>query len=153
MVSGLNSNIAQDWKVPNNLQNGQSNKYTTDTLKAAGVTANVEESDSFSTSAKFAVGSAALFEGIPLARYMRNNKKLGGKLTDDMHNISKSTQDAFKNIFKGEGKLTEKIGQYIGVVNKNKEVYIRDDFPYYNNFIKSLKILLYIILLKSASKT
>ena len=97
MVSGINSNMAQDWRVTGQFPVKQAERYTTDTMKAAGVTTANEEADSFSTSAKWAVGSAALFEGIPLVRYLRNNnnEKNSKSFNTDINN--NLTMDEIKN--------------------------------------------------------
>ena len=72
MVSGINSNTSQDWRVASNLKNAMNEQNATNALKA-GATIKADEADSFALTAGIAAGSAALFEGIPLYRYIKNN--------------------------------------------------------------------------------
>lgn len=124
MVSGLNSNYTQDWKAAAN--SAKLPGINENTIKSAGTIGAIsaaEDSDSFSTSLKFGAASAAVFEGIPLGLYLKRNHKLGGEMTEAMKNLSANTQNAFKNLIHGEGKLTERISNYFNVINTNKSAY------------------------------
>lgn len=74
--------------------------------------------DTFVSSAKSSIGSAALFEGIPLLRFLKKNaylKKAGEHSTksfaasEAMEQIGNINKDALKNLLKGEGKLKDRI--------------------------------------------
>lgn len=122
MVSGISSNAAGDWKIGSEASIETKNNTVKSIGTAGGIKAS-EESDSFALSAAMGVGSAALFEGIPLGLYLKRNKKLNGEMTPEMKKLSQSTQNALYNLRHGNGKLTQRIAEYFNVINSNKAAY------------------------------
>ncbi len=128
MVSNVSNNSALDRQFASELISNQGSlkNNTTNTIKSAGQAGSVQasnESDSFKMCAAMGIGSAAVFEGYPLAKYLWRNKKLKGEMTPEMKKLSESTQNAFKNLIHGKGKLTERLGNYLSTVNTNKSAY------------------------------
>lgn len=85
-----------------------------------------EVPDTFTSTLKGAGSSVALFEGIPLFNFILRKGKLK-KInetfaTDTLKKIDKVNQDAFKNIFSKDGKLGQKIKNFIStsIDSKNK---------------------------------
>ena len=82
------------------------------------------EPDTFVKQVKSQLPFTALFEGLPLFNFLRRNKKLNSKMTPVMKEISRTSQEAFKNIFTGkEGSLLDRIGAYVKTANDNKALY------------------------------
>ena len=80
--------------------------------------------DSFASTIKSGLSAAALFEGIPFINLLRKNKKLEGKIySDGMKQLQQTLDAAKQQLFKGEGKLTTRIKDYLGVVDKNQKAY------------------------------
>jgi|GEM_PF-4067662 len=80
--------------------------------------------DTFVKQVKSQLPFTAVFEGIPLINFLRRNKKLNSEMTPVMKEISRTSQEAFKNIFTGkEGSLLDRIGAYIKTANENKALY------------------------------
>ncbi len=83
-----------------------------------------EVPDTFVSSTKSAGSSALLWEGLPFIKFLKNNKKLNNSfINDSMKNLTNNNKAALKNIFKGEGKLSERILNYISTANNSKKVY------------------------------
>lgn len=121
MVSSVSGNINPSWKGSADSIEAQ---YAINGLKTATAIQAEEKSDSFALSAGIAVGSTALFEGIPYALYHRRNKKINGEMTPEMRKLDKATQEAFQNIYKGNnGSFFERVGKYFQVINHNFEAY------------------------------
>lgn len=112
------------------LSNVNQNKYLEQgkiVTKNLGNTAQqvAEEAvDSFSSTAKSGMTSAAMFEGIPLLNLLRKNKKLDGKFySEGMKNLQETLNKAKKELFKGEGKLVTRIKNYFKAVDGNQKAY------------------------------
>lgn len=73
--------------------------------------------DTFSSTTKSAIGSAALFEGIPLFNFIRRNallKKNGKTVAKDaMNKLGEVNKEALKNLFSKEGKFGKKLLSFV----------------------------------------
>lgn len=88
--------------------------------------------DTFSSTTKSAVGSAALFEGFPLLNFIKRGKKVNTIATsqgqivikDAMKQLDNKTQQALKNIFKGkDGSVGKRVFEYLQTQNEVKQQY------------------------------
>lgn len=103
-------------------------------LKYVNNEALKEVPDTFSSTLKSGVGSAAVFEGIPVLNFLRKGKKVkelrtseGAKVVikDAMKAMDERTSNAFRNIFKGtEGTLGERIAKFVRTQNQTKKDFI-----------------------------
>ena len=103
-------------------------------LKYVNNEALQEVPDTFSSTLKSGVGSAAVFEGIPVLNFLRKGKKVkelrtseGTKVVikDAMKAMDERTSKAFKNIFKGtDGTLGERIAKFVRTQNQTKKDFI-----------------------------
>lgn len=83
--------------------------------------------DTFSGNMKSNVGAAAVFEGIPLLKFLKNSKKCpkaAAEIASKTDVLMEATKKALKDIPKGTGKLTERIGNYFKSANELKNGYI-----------------------------
>ncbi|MCD7780439.1 MAG: hypothetical protein LUH05_07190 [Candidatus Gastranaerophilales bacterium] len=93
-------------------------------LKYVNNEALTEKPDTFTRAAKENLSSSSFFEGIPLFNLLRRNKKLNGSfISEEMKALGETNKKALNNIFKGEGKLTERIGNFIKTANESKRTY------------------------------
>ncbi len=117
MVNGINAtNVINQTNVPKKEENlGKLVKYVNnEALK--------DTSDTFSSTLKGAAGSVALFNGIPLVKYLIGNKKVYKNfVTNGMKNLDAYNMQALKDLFKGEGKILDRVSNYINKSNKIKE--------------------------------
>lgn len=68
------------------------------------------------------IKSAGIFEGIPVFNLLRRNKKLNGSfINNKMKALGENNKKALINIFKGEGKISQRIGNFIKTANESKE--------------------------------
>ena len=103
-----------------------------------------EVPDTFTSTIKSGLGTAAVFEGFPLLKFLKNGKKVraikpssGSEILvkDAMKALDEKTSKAFKNIFTGkEGKLGERISNFISTQNQ-----VRKDFINLKDAAKSGK--------------
>ena len=103
-------------------------------LKYVNNEALQEVPDTFTSTLKSGVGTAAVFEGIPLFNFIRKGKRVKSIITsegttiaikDAMKAMDSKTSEALKNIFKGtEGTLRERISNFISTQNKVKKEFI-----------------------------
>ena len=103
-------------------------------LKYVNNEALKEVPDTFTSTVKSGVGSAALFEGIPVLNFLRKGHKIKNIRTSDgttiiindaMKALDERTSKAFKNIFKGtDGTLGERVAKFIRTQNLTKKDYI-----------------------------
>ena len=103
-------------------------------LKYVNNEALKEVPDTFTSTVKSGVGSAALFEGIPLFNFLKRGKKVKNLVTsegttiaikDAMKAMDEKTSKALRNIFKGtEGSIGERISNFINTQNQVKKEYI-----------------------------
>ena len=90
--------------------------------------------DTFTSTVKSSVGSAAAFEGIPLLNFLKRGKNVKNIVTsegtsiaikDAMKAMDGKTSEALRNIFKGtEGSLGERISNFVSTQNQVKKEYI-----------------------------
>ena len=81
--------------------------------------------DTFTSNVKSSVGSAAVFEGIPLLNFLRRNKKIKGAASEAMKTLDGRNLKAFQKLFKkGEGKFTEKLANFIQTTNESKRAFV-----------------------------
>lgn len=119
-----------------NVLNPQINTSKTEDIKTLVKYVNNESlkevPDTFKSTTKSAVSSAALFEGLPLLGFLKKSKKLGNIVTssgkqlaikDSMKAIDAKTSQALKNIFKGEGSITSRVANYFSTVQNSKKQY------------------------------
>ena len=104
-------------------------KYAADTPEVRAAAAalaakTLPDKDSFLKNTAGQLPYLAVFEGIPLALFLKRNHALKGAMTPVMKQIGAGTQTALKNIAKGsEGNLFQRICKYIAAANENKNVY------------------------------
>lgn len=81
--------------------------------------------DTFVSTAKSAVGTTALFEGIPLLKLMLNKKSLGAnsKTLQGFEQVAQMNANALQSLKKGEGSILSRLSDYISNTNKTKEAY------------------------------
>ena len=94
-------------------------------VKYANNEALTVKPDTFASTTKSAVTSAALFEGIPLLNFASRTKKLTGSINGNatMQQLDKTSRKALKNIINGEGTLTSRVANYVKTANDNKKAY------------------------------
>lgn len=81
--------------------------------------------DTFSSTTKSALGSAGLFEGIPLVKFLMRNKKLNGTFKNaNLKILGEADKNALNNLLKGEDKLTKRISDFIQHTNQSKYVFM-----------------------------
>ncbi len=110
----------------------------------AGAQAAEQLPDTFLSSTKNAASSAALFEGIPLLNLLIRSKKATGKtISQGMKLIGKHNDIALKKLLHGEGKLSERILDFISSANKSKQAYMaeRSSVKALNSSLKASKEL------------
>ncbi len=88
--------------------------------------------DTFTSNAKSAAGSALLFDGTPLAMMAIRNKKTKGIGSETLKKLDAKSAENVKNLFKGEGKLSQRITDF--VVNNTKN---RQELDSVKSFIKT----------------
>lgn len=80
-----------------------------------------EVPDTFSSTMKSAGSSVLLFEGLPLVKFIKNKLKLkNATINNGMKAIADSNKNALNNLFKGEGKFSSKVLDFIKTANTNK---------------------------------
>lgn len=83
--------------------------------------------DTFTSTAKNAASTAALFEGVPFVNMLRKNKHAvnGGKFySDGMKQLQTNLNDAKKALFdKSTGKLGTRLKNYMKAVDENQKAY------------------------------
>lgn len=80
--------------------------------------------DTFTSRAKDAASSAALFEGIPLISFLLKNKKLNGNFVNEgMKTVGDANKKALENLIKGKGSLGQRIVNYVADTNMTKRAY------------------------------
>lgn len=120
-VNSFNFNIAQQSKKA---VTNASQKDVTTVLKYINNETVSQAADTFGSNIKSTVGSAALFEGLPLVKYLKNCKKLSGSvISDGMRTLGESNSAALQNLLKGQGKLTERIANFIKTSNSSNKIY------------------------------
>ena len=93
----------------------------------AGVQVTEQKPDTFLSTTKNAVSSAALFEGIPLLLLFKRSKNATGKtLSQGMKLIGKHNKIALKKLLHGEGKLSQRILDFVSSANKSKQAYMAE---------------------------
>lgn len=89
-----------------------------------------ETPDTFKSTTKSALSSAALFEGLPLLGFIKRSKNVGSIVTssgkqiaikDAMKSLDKTTSDSLKNIIKGKGSITSRIANYFNTSSTSKK--------------------------------
>ncbi len=107
-----------------NLSNPNVNVTAKNVSNRAAQTVKEMPTDSFASTTKSAVGSLALFNGIPFLSFLFKNKKVTGKfINPEIAKLSKYNKDAFKAIFKKGGKLSDKIANFFRVTGNTQEQY------------------------------
>lgn len=112
----------------------QANTARTDNIKTLVKYVNnealKETPDTFKSTTKSALSSAAVFEGLPLLGFLKRSKQTGSIVTssgkniaikDAMKSIDNTTAEAFKNIFKGKGSITSRVGDYFNTAHTSKK--------------------------------
>lgn len=79
--------------------------------------------DTFSSTAKSAVGTTAVFEGLPLLKFLKNIKGSGNAAKDGIAQLAKVNKEALNTLFKGEGSFVSRLGDYVIKSNASKEAY------------------------------
>ena len=86
-----------------------------------------EVPDTFASTTKSAMGSVAVFEGIPLLNFIKRNlslKKNGSEFVkDSMNTLGQNNRNALKQILKGEGSLGKRILDFVSTSNKSRLSY------------------------------
>ena len=98
-----------------------------------------ETQDTFVGQTKSAASSATFFEGIPFIKYLLNNKRVEDTFkSSKMIELDKITKQSLKNVFKGEGSLISRIGNFISTANTNKNIYrdLKDETKYASKALK-----------------
>lgn len=78
--------------------------------------------DTFSSTAKSAVGTAAVFEGLPLLKFLKN-LKTGSEAKEGLNILAKVNKESLNTLLKGEGSFVSRLGDYIIKSNASKETY------------------------------
>lgn len=109
------------------------NKVTTAASKEADVKKLVkyvnneilqEVPDTFTSTTKSALGSAAVFEGLPLFNFLRRNKKINSDFVKNGQlALDKMNKESLQKLLHGEGKLSKRIGEYISSASSSKQVF------------------------------
>ena len=68
--------------------------------------------DSFTSTTKSALGSLAIFNGIPFVNYLIRNAKYKAGALKSAGQLASYNRQAFSNIFKGSGKITQRISNF-----------------------------------------
>ncbi len=80
--------------------------------------------DTFTSCLKGSVPTVGLFEGFPLLKLLKRNKKLNNTLiSDSMKELGAKNKIALNKLFHGEGKLTERLIKYISSAKESQEAY------------------------------
>ncbi len=120
MSSGISSGLKQDRQFAPEF----SGNLIKPAIKASAVTLS-NEIDAFKIETAMSVGSAAVFEGVPLTKYLWKNRKINGEMTPEMKKLSQSTKTALKNLIHGDDKFLNRIGNFFNTINLNKLTYNR----------------------------
>ena len=122
MVGAVNKN-----NVLNNAIAQQTVKNSKDDVqklvKYVGGEAIAQVPDTFTKATKDAVSGTLLFDGLPILNKIRLNKKTKGLGSEKFAQLDKKTFDNVRNLFKGEGKLSQRITDFVS--NNTK---IRNEF-------------------------
>ena len=119
MVSAVNKTNILNSKVTQQAVNNSKDDVQK-LVKYVGGEAIAQAPDTFLSNTKSATGSALLFDGTPLAILAINNKKTGGLGTEALKNLDKQSAQNVHNLFKGEGKLSQRITDFIVNNTKNR---------------------------------
>ncbi|MCD7878582.1 MAG: hypothetical protein LUG16_01455 [Candidatus Gastranaerophilales bacterium] len=121
----INSNIAAGTKA---LESTIANKD--DIKKIINYTQGVsltQAPDTFSSSMKSSVPMAGAFEGLPLVNLLKRNKGLkkanNTYVAQNLKKLGEVNKEALKTLVKGDGKISERVLNYVSQVNKSKEAY------------------------------
>lgn len=117
MVSAINSNIAISTA---NIKQENAEKL----VKYVKGEALTQAPDTFTNSLKSSTGSTALFEGLPILNFLKNNKTINKATESAMKALDTRNIEAFKNIFKGEGKVASKVGNFVQTANDSKKAFV-----------------------------
>ena len=136
MVNGVDLNYTAG-QVPQQAYMTAPQQVTT-----AGAKVLDQKPDTFLSTTKSAASSAALFEGIPLLNLLRRSKKATGKtISKGMKLIGIENKTALKQLLHGEGKLSQRILDFISSANKSKQAYMaeRSSVKALNKVVKANK--------------
>ena len=121
MVSSISStNILNSTNIQNNVQKEDVAKLA----KYVKGEAIEQAPDTFSSNVKGSISSAALFEGIPLLFFLKNNKKLNNIANSAMKTLDSRNATALTNLLKGEGKLSERILNLLQTTTDSKRAFV-----------------------------
>ncbi len=130
MVKGIDTTY-----VGQAVANTQVNKSDVKKLiKYVGGEALTQAPDTFTTATKDAVSGTLLFDGLPFFKLFRNNKKVNGLGSEHLTKLDQRTFQNVKNLFKGEGKLSQRIADFVS--NNTK---IKSEFDAVGTMVKTAK--------------
>ncbi len=138
MVNGLDLNYTAG-QVPQQTYMTAPQQVTT-----AGAKVTEQMPDTFLSTTKSAASSAVLFEGIPLLNlFIRSKKATGKTISEGMKLIGLENKTALKQLLHGEGKLSQRILDFISSANKSKQAYMaeRSSVKALNKSLKASKKL------------
>lgn len=79
--------------------------------------------DTFKSNLKSSTTSMALFEGLPVLKYFKNNKLVNKAAKGAMQTLDARNVKAFQNVLKGEGKLTSRLVNFVQTANDSKKAF------------------------------
>lgn len=80
--------------------------------------------DTFGSTAKSNLGTAALFEGVPFLKLAKNTKVATGSFTNEaMVALGETNKAALKNVVKGEGNIFSRIANFCKTASSSNKAY------------------------------
>lgn len=90
--------------------------------------------DTFTSATKDAVSGSLLFDGLPIFKLFRNNKKVNGLGSEHLAKLDQRTFENVKNLFNGEGKFGQRIADFVS--NNTK---IKSEFDAVGSYVKTTR--------------
>ncbi len=103
-------------------------------VKYVGGEALTQAPDTFTSATKDAVSGTLLFDGIPILNKFIRNKKAKGIGSEKLAQLDQRTFANVKNLFKGEGKLSQRVADFI-----SNNTQIRNEFDAVGTLAKTAK--------------